>query len=61
MPRVPARPIEELSFLTPILEKTRQHLGFTPNSLLTMAHMPHVALAFGLLMTTIRGGDLKQS
>jgi alkylhydroperoxidase family enzyme len=59
MSHVAPRRAEDVGFLAPVLENTRKVLGFHPNSLLTMAHMPHVALAFGLLMTTIRGGDLR--
>jgi alkylhydroperoxidase family enzyme len=61
MAHVPPRPVEEVLFLQPALEGARRHLGFEPNSLLTMAHLPHAALAFGLLMTTIRGGDLRSA
>lgn len=61
MSHVPPRSASETQFLKPVLEQTRRHLGFEPNSLLTMAHMPHVALAFGLLMTTVRGGDLRSA
>ncbi len=61
MPHIPARPVEELSFLEPILKRTEAHLGFTPNSLLTMAHKPHIALAFGLLLATVRGANLKDA
>lgn len=61
MSHVPPRSPEDVDFLEPVLEQTRRHLGFEPNSLLTMAHMPHVALAFGLLMTTVRGGDLRSA
>jgi alkylhydroperoxidase family enzyme len=59
MANVSPRPAEEVGFLQPVLENARRQLGFEPNSLLTMAHLPHVALAFGLLMTTIRGADLR--
>jgi alkylhydroperoxidase family enzyme len=61
MAHVPPRPVEEVPFLEPALENARRQLGFEPNSLLTMAHLPHAALAFGLLMTTIRGGDLRSA
>ena len=61
MPHVAPRSPGEVQFLEPVLEQTRRHLGFEPNSLLTMAHMPHVAMAFGLLMTTVRGGDLRSA
>ena len=59
MAHVPPRSVDEVPFLGPVLETSRRHLGFVPNSLLTMAHLPHAALAFGLLMTSIRGGDLR--
>jgi alkylhydroperoxidase family enzyme len=59
MSHISPRSPDEVAFLAPVLEATRRQIGFLPNSLLTMAHMPHVALAFGLLMSTIRGGDLK--
>jgi len=58
MAHVPPLPSDQVTFLQPVLDSTRRHLGFVPNSLLTMAHVPHAALAFGLLLTTIRGGDL---
>jgi AhpD family alkylhydroperoxidase len=59
MAHVDPRPAAEVAFLAPVLEATRKHLGFVPNSLLTMAHLPHAALAFGLLLTSVRGGDLR--
>lgn len=61
MPHVPPRAPEEVPYLTPILERTKEHLGFVPNSLLTMAHKPHIALAFGLLLGTVRGRDLEEA
>jgi alkylhydroperoxidase family enzyme len=61
MAHVPPRLADEVPFLQPVLESTRRQLGFAPNSLLTMAHLPHAALAFGLLMSAIRGGDLRSA
>jgi alkylhydroperoxidase family enzyme len=61
MAHVEPRPLAEVAFLRPVLESAQRHLGFVPNSLLTMAHVPHVALAFGLLLSTVRGGDLREA
>lgn len=59
MAHVPPRDPDELDFLRPMLDEVREQAGFHPNSLLTMAHMPHLPVAFGLLMRTVRGGDLR--
>jgi AhpD family alkylhydroperoxidase len=60
MAHVAPRPLAEVPFLRPVLENAQRHLGFVPNSLLTMAHLPHAALAFGLLLSSVRGGDLRE-
>ncbi len=59
MAHVEPRSIEELADLAPILEAVRARMGFVPNSLLTMAHLPQLPLAFALLGTSAFGADIK--
>jgi AhpD family alkylhydroperoxidase len=49
----------ELPELQAIFQGAREAMGFVPNSMLTMAHMPQLPVAFSLLANVILGGDLR--
>ena len=53
MTRLTPRPIDELTELQPILEGVKAAMGFVPTSMLTMAHMPQLTVAFSLLASTV--------
>jgi AhpD family alkylhydroperoxidase len=59
MAHVPPLRVEDLSDLAPILEAVKARMGFVPNSVLTMAHMPQLPLAFALLGTSAFGADIR--
>ena len=59
MTHVTPRAAEELTELTPVLEGVKAAMGFVPTSMLTMAHMPQLTVAFSLLASTVFGSDLK--
>ena len=59
MANISPRSLEELSELAPALEGVKAFMGFIPNSMLTMAHMPQLTLAFSMLSSTVFGADLK--
>lgn len=59
MAHVPPRDPEALSSLTPLLDAVKNAMGFVPNSMLTMAHLPQLPVAFSLLANTVFGGDLQ--
>lgn len=61
MAHVQPRDAAELEHLRPLLDEVREQAGYHPNSLLTMAHLPQLPLAVGLLMRTVRGGDLRDA
>ena len=48
-----------LDALAPVLAASEAVMGFVPNSMLTMAHMPQLTMAFSMLAGTVFGGDLK--
>lgn len=50
---------EELPALESVLAGSEAMMGFVPNSMLTMGHMPQLAMAFSLLAGTVFGADLK--
>ena len=50
---------EDLAPLAPVLAGAEAAMGFVPNSMKTMAHMPQLTVAFSLLAGTVFGGDLK--
>lgn len=52
---------EALQDLEPVLAASEAMMGFVPNSMLTMAHMPQLSMAFSLLAGTVFGADLKQT
>ena len=45
--------------LTPVFSAAEAAMGFVPNSMLTMAHMPQLPMAFLMLTSVVFGGDLK--
>lgn len=59
MAYVAPRSLNEIPKLAPALEAVKAAMGFIPNSMLTMAHMPQLTLAFNLLGATVFGADLK--
>ncbi len=58
MSHLPPRSADELEFLAPVLHGVRASMGFVPNSMLTMAHLPQLPIGFSLLATAVFGGDL---
>jgi len=54
-PRDPA----DIPELAPMLDGVKAAMGFIPNSMLTMAHMPQLPIAFSLLANVVFGGDLR--
>ncbi len=59
MAHLQPRSTEELTVLAPVLEGVRAAMGFVPNSMLTMAHLPQLPMAFSLLANVAFGGDLQ--
>ena len=59
MSNVTPRSREGLEGLAPVFEGVEAAMGFVPNSMLTMAHMPQLPVAFSLLANVVFGGDLK--
>lgn len=59
MAHVEPKSLDELAAIAPVLEGVKAFMGFVPNSMLTMAHMPQLTLAFSMLSSTVFGGDLK--
>ena len=55
------KPIDrsELGALEKVLGNTEAMMGFVPNSMTTMAHMPQLTMAFSILGATVFGADLK--
>ena len=50
---------EKLAELKPILAMSEATMGFVPNSILTMAHMRQLPVAFSMLFGTVMGADVK--
>ena len=50
---------EDLPALQQVLNASEAMMGFVPNSMLTMSHMPQLTMAFSLLAGTVFGADLK--
>lgn len=59
MSNVAPRSQQELETLAPVFAGAKAVMGFVPNSMLTMAHMPQLPVAFSLLTNVVFGGDLK--
>ena len=49
MPNVPPKSREELEALAPVFDSAEAVKGFVPNSILTMAHVPQLSVAFSML------------
>lgn len=59
MSHLTPRDPEELGSLGPMLDVVKSAMGFVPNSVLTMAHLPQLPIAFLMLASTVFGGDLR--
>lgn len=59
MAHVEPLPREALGALEPVLAGAEAAMGFVPNSMLTMAHMPQLTMAFSMLAGVVFGADLK--
>ena len=59
MSHVNPRPSHEVPGLRPVFEAAEGAMGFVPNSMRTMAHMPQLPFAFASLVNVVFGGDLK--
>ena len=52
---------EALAALEPVLKASEAVMGFVPNSMLTMGHMPQLTMAFSVLAATVFGSDLRNT
>lgn len=59
MARVEPLQVADLPELQAVLAASEQAMGFVPNSMLTMAHMPQLAMAFSMFAGVVFGADLK--
>ena len=59
MAHIEPRPRAEVGELQEIFAGAEAAMGFVPNSMLTMAHMPQLPAAFFALTSVVFGGDLK--
>lgn len=59
MSHVNPRPSGATPGLRPVFQAAEAAMGFVPNSMRTMAHMPQLPFAFASLANVIFGGDLK--
>ena len=59
MAHVAPRSMDEMPGLAPVFEGAKAAMGFVPNSMLTMAHMPQLPVAFSMLANVVFGGDLQ--
>ena len=59
MAHVEALSRQALSELEPVFAGAEAAMGFVPNSMLTMAHMPQLTLAFSLLAGVTFGADIR--
>ena len=50
---------QDLAALEPVLAGAEANMGFVPNSMLTMAHMPQLTMAFSMLAGVVFGADLR--
>ena len=48
MAHVSPRSMDEMPDLAPVFEGAKAAMGFVPNSMLTMAHMPQLPVAFSM-------------
>ncbi|MFT7652863.1 MAG: alkylhydroperoxidase family enzyme [Limisphaerales bacterium] len=51
---------EDIPALEGVMASSEAMMGFVPNSMLTMAHMPQMAMAFSMFAGTVFGADLQQ-
>ncbi len=49
---------EKLESVEAVLASSEAMMGFVPNSMLTMSHMPQLTMAFSMLAGTVFGADL---
>ena len=59
MARIPPRRRQDVPELAGVFAAAEAGMGFVPNSMLTMAHMPQLPMAFLLLASTVFGNDLR--
>ena len=59
MSHVKPRPPSDVPGLQPVFQAAEAAMGFVPNSMRTMAHIPQLSFAFAGLANVIFGGDLK--
>ena len=59
MARVTPRSRDEVDGLAGVFAAAEASMGFVPNSMLTMSHMPQLPLAFLMLTSVAFGGDLR--
>ena len=58
-PNIDPVPEAALAQLQPVLEASAAAMGFVPNSMTTMAHMPQLPMAFSMLAGVVFGADLQ--
>ncbi len=61
MTHVAPRASNEVPELAAVFAGAQAAMGFVPNSMLTMAHMPQLPMAFSMLTSVVFGGDLKRT
>ena len=59
MAHVPPVNRESVEGLAAVFDGAEAAMGFVPNSMLTMAHMPQLPMAFMMLTSVVFGADLK--
>ena len=59
MARIDPLPRDAIGELAGVFAGAEAAMGFVPNSMLTMAHMPQLPMAFMMLTSVLFGGDLK--
>jgi AhpD family alkylhydroperoxidase len=59
MSHVKPRATTDVPALASIFSNAEATMGFVPNSMLTMAHMPQLPVAFMMLVNVVFGGDLE--
>lgn len=59
MAHVTPKDRRDLPTIKPVLDGAEAVMGFVPNSMLTMAHMAQLPVAFSILTSVVFGGDLK--
>jgi AhpD family alkylhydroperoxidase len=59
MTRVTPVERDAVAELADVFSAVESSMGFVPNSMLTMAHMPQLPMAFMMLTSVVFGGDLK--